>query len=633
MSKIIFGVSSSFINPFLPCLNDKITFKCIVPKKNSLLWIRLCFIEKDFIKKVYFNFSKKEYTCEVIIKEENFRFWLEYRTNSGNTYYYDSTGENRYFPLWKNAFVIKADLNLPLWVSTSICYQIFPDRFYNSRSDLGVKTGDYEFNGALCKARKWEDAVLSYNEGRCVDFYNGDLYGIAEKIPHLKELGVTSIYLNPIFSSLTTHRYDCTDYFNVDSKLGGNEAYIYLIRKMHENGIKVICDVSINHTGSNHLWFIDAKNGGEFTDFYYKRNDGNFIYWAGVETLPQLNYNSDKLKNIIYKNKNSVLKKYLNEPFNQDGWRLDVANEVGNTETDFLCHKVWKDVRHELKKEKKDVYLVGEDWEDSSVFLDGSQWDATMNYFGCSRPIRRWMGERDVYACTDYNTEIENAFNAYEMAESLNNALTSLKPQMIFMQMNLIDSHDISRLYNHKEIFDIDIYFGCLMLQFLLPGMPTVYYGDEIALDGSIDSNEGCRYPMNWNKDKWNLKFFEFYKSLSSLRKKYEEIIKNGFFSIRAISDSILLFTRYTDCEELTLILNKSEDDTELNLLDILYFKDFYFDDSDKSNKNNDFNYIAYNYLDGKMKIDGDIKSNKLSLMARKSVIIYSSIEIIQENV
>ena len=606
MSKIIFGVSPSFISPFFPNKNEEVKIKCICKKSVELKWLRACYLEKDFLRYAYFTRSEKNvFTCSVMITNEKLTFWLEYLTSDGKTYYLDSSGENRAYPLWKNAFVLKSNLSLPLWVSESICYQIFPDRFFNAVPELGVKTGDYEFNGGICKQRNWDDEVLPYSEGRCLDFYNGDLYGIAEKIPYLKDLGVSCIYLNPIFCSLTTHRYDCTDYFNVDPKLGGNEAYIHLIEKMHENGIRVICDVSINHTGSKHPWFINALSGGEFSDFYCKNNDGSYVFWAGVETLPQLNYNNRKLRDLIYRDADSVLKKYLKPPFCQDGWRMDVANEVGNTEHDFLCHEIWKEVRQQLKSLKKDVYIVAEDWEDSSVFLDGTQWDGVMNYSGCSRPVRRWMGQRDVYVSEWGHVEYEQGFNAYEMAESLNNSLSNLLPQMLFMQMNLIDSHDISRLYNHTRIFDCDLYFGCLMLQYMLPGMPCIYYGDEIALSGPVGSNEDCRYPMEWSPDRQNKTFLSFYKKLAKVRNRYMDILKNGYFHVHALSDSVLIFSRYTDSEELTLIMNKSETVIKLKLSEVLFFG-------------------------GKKAVDvmhdADIQ-NEFELEIRKSLIIYGNAE------
>ena len=273
--------------------------------------------------------------------------------------------------------------------------------------------------------------------------------------------------------------------FHIDPKLGGDEGYARMIGVLHDAGIKVITDISINHTGTDHPWFKSASEGGPEEEYYYRNRRGGFDCWFNVKTLPQLNYNSEKLRSIIYRDEGSVLQKFLRKPFLQDGWRLDVATSVGNHKNERMCHEIWKEVRLSLKAVNRQTYLVGEDWDDPEQYLKGDQWDASMNYAGCSRPLRRWMGERDRFFWqADNRPGKVPPYSARQLRGHIEGHLMALEGQMVFQQMNLIDSHDIPRLQCHSETFDRSLFKGAVMMQFMLPGMPSIYYGDEIGIEG-----------------------------------------------------------------------------------------------------------------------------------------------------
>ncbi len=559
------GVGSYFVEPLYPKKGDDIVIYCKAISEK-VQWVRVAMVS-DYSPDIMLRKEMQRkniagtgdvYGIKLPMQDSVLQYWFEAYVDGVGEVYLSQKGESHVCPLNCDTFKIIADLQVPTWISNSVCYQIFPDRFANGNPNVGIKGGDYVFDGHKPQAIDWDDIPLQYEEGHCLDFFNGDLDGIAGKIEHFKALGVNVIYLNPIGCSMTSHRYDCTDYFHVDPKLGGDEAYIRMLSKLHENGIKVVTDISINHTGIENPWFKSACRGGEEKEFYYSKNNtsmqegkavdakDNFDYWFGVKTLPQLNYKSSKLRELIFAGENAVLRKFLRPPFNQDGWRMDVATCVGVNGDDRMCHEIWQNVRKAVKQTNVQAYIVGECWEDASAYLNGDQWDATMNYVGCARPLRSWMGELDRYFCKNMNDPgTGKAYTAKELRDCLHAQLLSLPSQMVYEQMNLIDSHDIPRLYNHTEIFDKELYFGAVMMQFVLPGMPSIYYGDEIALAGPMGTAENCRYPMQWDKSKWNMDFFELYCSLGALRSSYKEALGTGLWEFGYCDDEVLEFTRF----------------------------------------------------------------------------------------
>ena len=542
------GVGASFVEPLCPRKGESVVVRCRV-LSSDVEWVRIA-VESDYAPDIMLRHEMVRegdvFSVELGMADRRLRYWFEACVRGVGSVYLSKRGEGHVCPLLRDAFELIADLDVPSWIPNSVCYQIFPDRFAKGDPSVGVKGGDYVFDGHSPIAMDWNHEPLQYGEGHCLDFFNGDLKGVADKVPHFKELGVTALYLNPIGCSMTTHRYDCTDYFHVDPKLGGDAAYASMLDVMHQNGIKVITDISINHTGTEHPWFRSAKAGGVEREFYYEDGEGDFDYWFGVKTLPQLNYRSERLRELVFQGEGSVLRKFLRAPFNQDGWRMDVATCVGVNKDDRMCHEIWREVRSSVKGVNPQAYIVGECWEDASSFLEGDQWDATMNYVGCSRPLRSWMGEEDRYFCRNMNDPgVCRPFTARELGENLCCQLASLPSQMVYQQMNLIDSHDIPRLYNHGQVFDRDLYFGAVMMQFVLPGMPSIYYGDEVALAGPMGTAEDCRYPMQWDRSKWDMSFYDLYCSLGRLRSTFKDALGTGVWEFGYCDDDVLEFTRY----------------------------------------------------------------------------------------
>ncbi len=560
-SKIESAVSGDYVSPLYPKTDEdlKISIRINEFVSSVVLFINIDGVENRLSATIENN------RAFVTTKLRNGLTSLYYFSLiiDGKYYYYSKSGVTAYVPSYKSYFEITPDISPSSWVSEATCYQIFPDRFKDGNPLLDVKDNEYEFDGGSVKAMNFNDTPLSFEDGRCLDFFGGDFQGIIDSIDYFKSLSINTLYLNPIGVSCTTHRYDCCDFFHIDPKLGGDDKFIEMIETLHKNDIKVIVDISINHTGTNHPWFIKANEDSQSKEasYYYIEEDGSVAFWEDVPTLPQLNYSNSELCNIMYKGKDSVLRKFVKPPFNQDGWRLDVANVVGRRGSDQLTHEIWRDVRAAVREEKDDAYLVGECWNDASPYLQGDQWDATMNYVGCGRPIRKWMGERDRFNLDGWGQSpvAEDPYTGEEMMGAIKSQLDDVKGQMRYFQMNLVDSHDTPRLHNHSKIMNQDIYNGAMMLMYLLPGMPSVYYGDEIGLDGKLDCVENWRYPMEWDSSKWNMEQFNNIKELGLLRKTYTHILSTGSYGFLDTDESMMSFTRSLNDETIILVLNRGD--------------------------------------------------------------------------
>ncbi|MGB4406682.1 MAG: glycoside hydrolase family 13 protein [Sphaerochaeta sp.] len=567
------SVSQTYVEPLYPKTGDSVTISIQVGLDSDVSSVAFfpfhhgnehpqsCSVEQKG--------HRSFYSASIQMPDEKL-FWYFVLFSSDRSYYYSRKGITASPPSLYDSFYLMPDIVPVSWVGSSTCYQIFPDRFKEGDSTIGATDGQYSFDGGTVQTREFSEKPLSFEEGKCLDFFNGDLKGIEASIGHFKALGVNVLYLNPIGVSRTTHRYDCCDFFHVDEKLGGDEAFLSLTKKLHEEGIRIVVDISLNHTGTEHPWLKRAQEDRESKEasFYYFNDDGTVACWEDVPTLPQLNYTSKKLRELLYKGGDSVLTKFLKEPYLQDGWRLDVAPVLGRRGEDQLCEEVWREVRDAVKAENDQAYLVGEDWVDASPFLQGDMWDGTMNYFGSSRPLRSWMGETDRFISEGWghNPQPTRAYTGVELAQALESQLASLPSQMHPMQMNLLDSHDTTRLHATPNQFDFAIYSGCVMLMYLLPGMPNLYYGDEIGLDGPYGSVEDSRYPMQWDTAEWDMRFYELYASLGDLRKRYEKMLQASSHTILACDQHSLVFARYDRETAVLCVLNKNEESSTLRI-------------------------------------------------------------------
>ena len=559
-------LSSDFVSPLFPKKGEEVKLSVAFSSAPDSVFLKydtdcgLVFLKEMERDGEINGWIKYSVTVPVTTDGEKFRWFFSFFENN-KSYYLGKRGIVRYTPSQSDRFSIIPSLSSPLWVAGATCYQIFPDRFCNGDPSVGAKEGEYEFDGGKVTTPSWTEEPKDWFDSRCCDFYNGDLKGIAEKADYLVSLGVTAVYLNPIFSSKSVHRYDTVDFNHVDEKLGGDQALSDMVDTLHKKGIKVILDISINHTGLDSVWLKKAKEDKDSDehDFYYFKEDGSVECWQDVKTLPQLRYSSPLLRDHMYRNKDSVMKKFLLPPYSIDAWRLDVSPEVGRRGKDQLCKDVWREVRKELHSVKDDLYLVGEDWDDTAPYMEGDIWDGTMNYYGSGRPLRSWMGQRDRFLSegTGHSAEREEPWTGKEEADALMSAINSVSDQNVFFQMNLFDSHDTPRLHNDKAIFDRDIYKGVVMALYMLPGMPNLYYGDEVLLNGKLGSNEGARYPMEWREEYWDKDMLSFYRSMGEARK--EDWLGFSSYSVIPLDHEAFAVIRFIKGKALVGIINRGE--------------------------------------------------------------------------
>ena len=501
-----------------------------------------------------------------------------YLVTKETIYFYNQREITPYVPDHTYDFVLLTDYVQPEWVKSAVFYQIFPERFCNGDPANDVKTGEYSQDGwNTIRMESWDEPVLDYRQGHCLDFYGGDLQGIRKKIPYLKQLGVTALYLNPIFYAPSVHKYDCLDYFHVDPHFGGDQALAELSSALHENGMKLILDISINHTGTDHRWF---NRDGKYFDpaegaynhpdsvergYYFFGENNSYKGWHDLPHMPTLNYTSQSLRDVIYRAEDSVLKKWLKPPYSIDGWRFDVADVFARNNEIQLAHDVWPEIRKSIREVNPQAYILAEDWGDCAQYLQGDEWDSPMNYYGCGRVIRQFLGEPDmVIRRYPELAQVPCRLSGEHVKDRVLEHLAKLPYAIWENQFNLFDSHDASRLHNNPRV-NREEYRGAVMFQFLLPGAPSIYYGDEAEIDGGLDSMEACRYPMPWGKDIQGGERFRLYSALCHYKQSHRVLSSGGMKFLCAEGNTVAI-ARFLDAEAVVGVIHVGGEDETIRL-------------------------------------------------------------------
>lgn len=493
-------------------------------------------------------------------------------------YFYNQKEITTYVPDHTYDFVLLADYVQPQWVKDAVFYQIFPERFCNGDPSNDVLDGEYWFDGfPAVHVQDWDMPAQPYPKTGCLDFYGGDLQGVTQKIPYLKKLGVTAVYLNPIFTAPSNHKYDCIDYFHVDPHFGGDEALAELSAALHANGMKLMLDISVNHTGVNHKWFnrdslfFDKSQGAynnpdsQERNFYFFGENNSYHGWFGVSSLPTLNYTSQALRDVIYQAEDSVLKKWLKPPYSIDGWRFDVADVMARKDEVQLSHEVWPAIRRSIRDVNPQAYILAEDWGDCAPYLQGSEWDSPMNYYGCGRVIRQFLGDGDLFM--NRNEILRNVH--YKMtAQDVQGRVTEHLAKMPYAlqqnQFNLFDTHDVTRLHTQPHV-NREEYRGAILFQFMLPGAPNIYYGDEADIEGTDGRDEGCRYTMPWGKDFTTTENYRMYSTMANLKAREKALSRGGMKFLYA-EGGILSIARFYGDSAYVMVMSTEENDREIRL-------------------------------------------------------------------
>lgn len=468
-------------------------------------------------------------------------------------YYFTALGISRADAPDSGDFKLLADYPAPSWIKGAVFYEIFPDRFHNGDPSNDVRDGEWEVRGAKTKHRPWGEMPLHYREGRTLDFYGGDLQGITRKIDYLHDLGVNALYLTPIFSARTNHRYDIMDFFEVDPHLGGSEALIELRAGLDRVNMKLILDVTLNHTGWFHPWFQAAqasKDSSYYEFFTFNNHPNDYVSWLGHASLPKWNYRSQKLRDQLYRAEDSVLRYWLRSPFRIDGWRLDVANMQGKQGAVQLGHEIGREIRAAIKGHSPEAYLLGEHFHDGTPHLQGDELDASMNYQGFTFPVRRFLAGKDLGADWNANWADTHPLPAEFAAKQISRFMGAVPWVIAQQQFNLLGSHDTTRI---MTVLDGDRALTRLAVVLLMtfPGVPCIYYGDEIGMTGGNDPfNRAC---MIWEPEKWDRDLYDLHRKLAALRKS-APALREGGFQVLYAEGSLLVYQRQSREQQLVVI-------------------------------------------------------------------------------
>ncbi len=417
---------------------------------------------------------------------------------------------------------------VPDWVQDAVVYEIFPERFCN-----GNLANDPE------KVKSWGELPQDQ-----MDFYGGDLAGIIEKLPYIEDLGVNTIYLTPIFHAATSHKYDTTDYFLIDPHFGNNELFRNLVQECHARGIRVVLDAVFNHCGYDFPQFQDVLARGtesSYVDWFYIHDfpvtSEPITYEAFAEVawrLPKLNLSNSEVREYLLQ-----VAEYWVREYDIDGWRLDVANEIPQT--------FWREFRQRVRAIKDDLYIIGETWHHSGTYLQGDQFDAVMNY-----PFR----EAVIYFFGKRTLSVD-AFD-----ERLTWNRVTYRQQAVQAAWNLLDSHDTDRMLTcfagNKAAFRLAIMFQMTYL-----GIPFVYYGDEIGLEG--DQDPDCRRCMPWDEKDWDQDLLQYYRKLIKVYRESSVLRRGEYQTIyKDEATRIFAYKRFTETEQVVVVLNNSIDDQKM---------------------------------------------------------------------
>ncbi|WP_413286590.1 glycoside hydrolase family 13 protein [Bacillus mojavensis] len=451
--------------------------------------------------------------------------------SSGVCPYNEKTLEKIHY-YFKLPFVHEADtFQAPEWAKSTVWYQIFPERFANGREDLSPEN-----------VLPWGSKDPDVN-----DFFGGDLQGIVDKLDYVEDLGVNGIYLTPIFSAPSNHKYDTLDYYSIDPHFGDPELFRTLVSQIHQRGMRIMLDAVFNHIGSaSPQWQDVVKNGAQsrYKDWFHIHSfpvtEGNYDTFAFTPDMPKLHTANPEVQRYLLD-----IALYWIREFDIDGWRLDVANEVD--------HAFWKTFKQAVSAEKPDIYILGEIWHSSDPWLRGDEFHAVMNY-PFTEPMIEYFADR--------------AIPASRMAHRLNAHLMNGMKQVNEVMFNLLDSHDTKRLLTRCRN-DEKKARALLAFMFAQTGSPCIYYGTEIGLDGENDPL--CRNCMVWDKEKQNQEMHTFMKRLIALRKQENTVLTEGTLEWNLLDDqnNFIRFSRTLDEKKLIYFFNQGDAARHVSLQDL----------------------------------------------------------------
>ena len=563
------------------------------------------------------------YTFETRLGEEPFRYCFEVQSGT-EKYYYGRCGISREILEYYN-FVVVPGFSTPDWAKGAVMYQIFTDRFYNGDKSNDVETNEYYYIGDYSqRVTNWNKYPANMGVR---EFYGGDLQGVMDKLDYLQDLGVEVVYFNPLFVSPSNHKYDIQDYDYIDPHYGkivddggevlpngvtdnsqatkykkrttglknleaSNESFIKLVEELHRRGMKVILDGVFNHCGSFNKWmdreriyegeedyepgaYVSADSPYRSYFRFFKEGpenwpyNGNYDGWWGHDTLPKLNYeDSVKLENyILY-----IGRKWVSPPYNVDGWRLDVAADLGRSNE--YNHEFWQKFRRVVKDANPNALILAEHYGDPSDWLKGDEWDTVMNYDAFMEPVTWFLTGMEKHSDEAREELLGNIDNFIgSMAHHMSNMLTP----SLQVAMNELSNHDHSRFLtrtNHmvgrvehlgpeaaNEYVNKAVMREAVVMQMTWVGAPTVYYGDEAGVCGFTDPDNRRTYP--WGHEDQEL--IAFHKEAIRIHKEHPAL-KTGSLKILGGEENILSYARFKAHDRIIVVINNRSERAEVKV-------------------------------------------------------------------
>jgi alpha-glucosidase len=561
--------SELYVSNAAPNIGQKVLLKVRVPHTYPF--------EKSFIR-IYEDGEPRSYELVLATKAAT-EDWYQVEVpiiNTHTLYRFVFVSSVKYE--WLNAFgltdhdvhtnndfqIVAAPAN-PEWIKSSVFYQIFPDRF--AKSSNSYPTPDW------AHPRDWNELPRGRSEFTGSELYGGDIPGVEEHLDHINDLGVTGIYFTPFFPARSNHRYDASSFSEVDPILGGNKALVSLVKQANKLGIRIMGDLTSNHCGAGHPWLAKAKkskSAKERSYFYWDKTvKHGYVGWWGLASLPKLNFNSTALKNEMYKGKNSIVRKWISPQFGMSGWRIDVGNMTGRLGADDLHDDVMRGIRQAMDETNPDAWLVAENGDFVASDLNGLGWHGAMNYQGFMRPVWNWLNR---------NSEIGGGFqglpfampqiSGQQLINSMKQFNASVPWRSVTASMVLLDSHDTARFRTVVK-GDVASHLSAMTMVLTYPGVPSIFAGDEIGLEGS--SGEDGRRTINWeDRSSWDIDFLSEVKKLISFRKKHDAFINGGLRWI-LVEDDCLAFLRESKKETILIFVSRKAVKTSIDLSKLGY--------------------------------------------------------------
>ena len=548
--------SELYVSNHSPRVGDSITLRVRIPKRYLF--------EKSFVR-LYEDGEPRSYELTLLEKGRHEDWWgvtvtmanktLEYRFVFLSSEKYEWLTARGLFDhdVHSNTdFKLFSGTRAPEWVYSAVFYQIFPDRF--AKSDVKRELPSW------ATPRNWSDLPAQKKSEISSELYGGDLNGVENHIDYIEELGVNGIYFTPFFPALSNHRYDASSFTEADPLLGGNEALQSLVKTAHSRGIRILGDLTSNHCGAGHPWLAKALEDSKSPErafFYWDSSvPHGYIGWWGVPSLPKLNFNSEELRKRMYSADDSIVKQWLTPARGLAGWRIDVGNMTGRQGDDDLHDEVMHGIRTAMDGAGEEFWLVAENGDFVASDLDGYGWHGAMNYQGFLRPVWNWL---------QLNSEIGGGFQGLpfqmpkftgsQLVSSMQEFSSAIPWDSYISCMLLLDSHDTARMRTVVN-GDRSRHLSGMALALTIPGVPSIYAGDEIGLEGS--NGEAGRRTMDWDGHaNWDFDFLTDVKALIQIRRTHDALIHGGLRWLE-IGDDYLLFARESKTESLLIFISRS---------------------------------------------------------------------------